>query len=281
MKQDDFPKWKITSFPFSQSPNRAAENAKEGEGISDFDLIKQCQAGLMNSTELYAHLRKLWGVVVFEGTRSCHENMKSRCKNAYAILDPEFEVLPDFLFHMGPRPDQPFSIDRINNQQGYSPENCRWADKSTQTRNRSNTITLTIGKDTLTVPEWAERIGEPASAIYKRRSMGMSDYQVVYGVRHVVLPSSEFWPPKSWDEFDACVAACARWSNDYRRKLRDEIRSRMERIERNADEFSIPEFAREMVGEKALAEEAQWTEIYLRYCGLLQAVLKVSFDRYR
>lgn len=48
------------------------------------------------------------------------------------------------------------TIDRIDNDKGYSPDNCRWADTTTQSRNRSCTIKITIGYSTRNLSEWCE-----------------------------------------------------------------------------------------------------------------------------
>jgi len=40
-----------------------------------------------------------------------------------------------FLADMGERPDG-MTLDRVNNERGYSPDNCRWATRSEQQRNR-------------------------------------------------------------------------------------------------------------------------------------------------
>ena len=75
------------------------------------------------------------------------KHMRNRCRNP---RDAQFylyggrgidvcerwDSFENFLADMGLKPTQSHSIDRINNDEGYSPNNCRWADKSTQARNR-------------------------------------------------------------------------------------------------------------------------------------------------
>ena len=59
-----------------------------------------------------------------------------------------------FLRDMGTRPGPEYSLDRINNDEGYSPTNCRWATAHQQINNRSNTIRECINGVTHTLKEW-------------------------------------------------------------------------------------------------------------------------------
>ena len=47
------------------------------------------------------------------------------------------------------------TIDRINNDGDYSPENCRWTDTVTQSNNRRCNIMVTRNGETHTLAEWA------------------------------------------------------------------------------------------------------------------------------
>lgn len=60
------------------------------------------------------------------------------------------------------------TIDRIDNDKGYSPDNCRWSDRKTQNNNKSNTIYLTYNNETKSLAEWAEEIGIDRVTLYDR-----------------------------------------------------------------------------------------------------------------
>ena len=78
----------------------------------------------------------------------------------------------NFLADMGRRPTPKHSIDRIDNNGGYSPENCRWATLDIQSRNRRNNRLLTYAGETLCVADWERRAGLPTNVLLGRLNMG-------------------------------------------------------------------------------------------------------------
>lgn len=79
-----------------------------------------------------------------------------------------------FLAHIGPRPSDKHSVDRIDNERGYEPGNVRWATLTEQARNRRSNSHLTAFGETLTIAEWAERTGLHRGTIGSRIGYGMS-----------------------------------------------------------------------------------------------------------
>ena len=61
-----------------------------------------------------------------------------------------------------------FTIDRIDNDKGYSPENCRWVPRAEQASNRRTNTYITIDGETHTVAEWCRINNINTQSAYKR-----------------------------------------------------------------------------------------------------------------
>lgn len=96
-------------------------------------------------------------------------NMKNRCNNPKSTFYDRYggrgiticdEWLHDFqAFHdwaMSHGYSDELSIDRIDNDKGYFPENCRWANMKNQATNRSNSHIVIIDGVSKTLMEWSE-----------------------------------------------------------------------------------------------------------------------------
>jgi hypothetical protein len=60
------------------------------------------------------------------------------------------------------------SIDRINNNDGYSPDNCRWVCSLTQNNNKRSNILISRNGETHTLSEWARIKNLPYKAVLAR-----------------------------------------------------------------------------------------------------------------
>jgi hypothetical protein len=79
-----------------------------------------------------------------------------------------------FLSDMGPRPGPEYSVDRIDPNRDYSPENCRWATRAQQDSNRRSSRLITFNSRTQTVADWARETGLSKSGLLYRLNAGWS-----------------------------------------------------------------------------------------------------------
>lgn len=100
---------------------------------------------------------------------------KNYAKKNIIVCDEWLNSFDNFYRDMGPKPSPKHSIDRINNDGNYCPENCRWATSLEQNRNRDSNHLLSFMGESLPISAWSEISKLNYNCLLRRSFRGWTD----------------------------------------------------------------------------------------------------------
>lgn len=118
---------------------------------------------------------------------SVYQSIKQRCLNPKAqeyeryggrgisICESwrnDFLAFRAWALSNGYKENEGLTIDRINNDGDYSPDNCRWATRKQQADNRSTNHYLRRGNEVHTIGQWAKILNVSLNTVYRKAKRG-------------------------------------------------------------------------------------------------------------
>jgi hypothetical protein len=109
-------------------------------------------------------------------------NMRQRCTNPqrpdyhdYGLrgitFDRQWETFEGFIADMG-EPAAGMTLERVDTNKDYGPDNCRWATRAEQALNKRNNVRYEYNGKNQTLSEWSRETGIGRITILKRLQRG-------------------------------------------------------------------------------------------------------------
>jgi hypothetical protein len=116
---------------------------------------------------------------------ACWSDMKRRCKktgnNKHRYFDRGIKVCERWLSFdffkedMHELYNESLTLERINNNKGYHPSNCKWATRQEQAENRETNVYIEFNGKRMSISKWSRELGIPQSTVFSRiHIQGMS-----------------------------------------------------------------------------------------------------------
>lgn len=130
-------------------------------------------------------------------------SMRIRCKEDPNYLNVQIAEewrgiggFERFFAHLGPKPSEKHTLDRIKNDRGYVPGNVRWATAAEQSRNKTTNVWVEINGQRKVLKDWATELGISYKLAHGRIRHGWDPVKALLTPPDVKKRNKRIWPKK-------------------------------------------------------------------------------------
>jgi len=115
-----------------------------------------------------------WGNMIGRCSGNRRRDSANYKDRGITVCQRWLDSFENFLADMGPRPSKGYTIERKNNEGNYTTENCEWATRTTQNRNKRSNHWLTFNGRTMLLIDWARELRMSRVTLIRRLERGWS-----------------------------------------------------------------------------------------------------------
>lgn len=127
----------------------------------------------MSNTNIYI----AWCAMRNRCEKEAHPAYKDYGARGIKVCD-RWQKFENFYSDMGDRPKGK-SLERVDNNKGYSPDNCIWATSKQQARNKRGLRMVTANGHTKSLGEWSDITGLSVGTLWNRLALGWTDEEAI------------------------------------------------------------------------------------------------------
>ena len=119
-------------------------------------------------------LFKHWSQMVQRCTNPNYPRFHDYGGRGITVCNQWFNDPAQFFADIGGKPTPDHSVDRIDNNGNYTPDNCKWSTREEQMNNKRNNVIYTAHGKTLTLSQWSRELNTPRGTLQERLARGWS-----------------------------------------------------------------------------------------------------------